>query len=199
MDTSALLALLAFIVPMCFTPGPNNVLCAAHGSRHGVRKTVPLIGGMAIGWSVLGLGIAAGALFLQENEVVFQSLTYIGAVYIVYLGYKIATASSIEEKESEDELGPWTGFVLQMVNGKAWIHFIVLMTSFGTVFGTGFEGKVALVLLNLSFGFPAVLRWAAFGTVLRRIFSGEESGIWLNRGLGLLLFLVAVWIAWPHE
>jgi threonine/homoserine/homoserine lactone efflux protein len=73
-----------------------------------------------------------------------------------------------------------------------------MMTTFGATFGTGFEHKIALVLLNLSFGFPAVLSWAAFGTLLKRIFSGEESGIWLNRGLGLLLFLVAVWIALPH-
>ena len=48
MNEADFLALLVFIVPMCFTPGPNNVLCAAHGSRHGVRKTVPLIGGILI-------------------------------------------------------------------------------------------------------------------------------------------------------
>ena len=198
MNIPALLALLAFVVPMCFTPGPNNVLCAAHGSRHGVRKTIPLIGGMAIGWSVLGLGIGAGAVFIEENEPIIQILSYLGAAYITYLGYKIAMASPIEEGDTEDVLGPQTGIVLQIVNGKAWIHFVVLMTTFGTVFGTGVEGKVALVLLNLSFGFPAVLSWAAFGTLLRKIFSGEEAGIWLNRGLGLLLFLVAVWIAVPH-
>ena len=200
MNIPALLALLAFTVSMCFTPGPNNVLCAAHGSRHGVRKTIPLIGGMAIGWSVLGLGIGVSTVFIEENESIIQILSYLGATYIAYLGYKIAMASSIEEKgNAEDVLGPKTGFVLQIVNGKAWIHFVVLMTTFGTVFGTGVEGKVALVLLNLSFGFLAVLSWAAFGTLLRNIFSGEEAGIWLNRGLGLLLFLVAMWIALPHE
>ena len=200
MNIQALLALLAFTVSMCFTPGPNNVLCAAHGSRHGVRKTIPLIGGMAIGWSVLGLGIGASTVFIEENESIIQNLSYLGAGYIAYLGYKIAMTSSIEEEGgAEDVLGPKTGFVLQIVNGKAWIHFVVLMTAFGTVFGTGIEGKVALVLLNLSFGFLAVLSWAAFGTLLRKIFSGEEAGIWLNRGLGLLLFLVAVWIALPHE
>ena len=200
MNIQALLALLAFIVPMCFTPGPNNILCAAHGSRHGVRKTVPLIGGMAIGWSVLGVGIAAGATFLEENESIFQIISYLGAAYIAYLGYRVATASMIEDQEeAKDVLGPWTGFVLQIVNGKAWIHFLVMMTTFGTTFGTGFEHKMALVLLNLSFGFPAVLSWTAFGTLLKRIFSDEESGIWLNRVLGLLLFLVAVWIALPHE
>ena len=200
MDISALIALLVFIVPMCFTPGPNNVLCAAHGSRHGVRKTIPLIGGMAIGWSVLGLGIGAGAVFIEQNESLIQILSYLGAGYIAYLGYKVAVASSIkDEGGAEDVLGPRTGFVLQIVNGKAWIHFVVLMTSFGTIFGAGLGGKIALVILNLSFGFPAVLSWTAFGTLLRRIFSGKDSGIWLNRGLGLLLFLVAVWIALPHE
>ena len=200
MDISALIALLAFIVPMCFTPGPNNVLCAAHGSRHGVRRTIPLIGGMAVGWSVLGLGIGAGAVFIEQHESIIQVLSYLGATYIAYLGYKVAMASPIEEEgEAKDVLGPRTGFVLQIVNGKAWIHFVVLMTTFGTIFGTGFDGKIALVILNLSFGFPAVLSWAAFGTLLRRIFSGEDSGIWLNRGLGLLLLLVAVWIALPHE
>ena len=159
-----------------------------------------MIGGMAIGWSVLGVGIAAGATFLEENESIFQIISYLGAAYIAYLGYKVGTASAIEDQEeAENILGPWTGFVLQIVNGKAWIHFLVMMTTFGATFGTGFEHKIALVLLNLSFGFPAVLSWAAFGTLLKRIFSGEESGIWLNRGLGLLLFLVAVWIALPHK
>ena len=109
------------------------------------------------------------------------------------------TSSIKDEGGAEDVLGPRTGFVLQIVNGKAWIHFVVLMTSFGTIFGAGLGGKIALVILNLSFGFPAVLSWAAFGTLLRKIFSGEEAGIWLNRGLGLLLFLVAVWIALPQE
>ena len=199
-DVGALLALLAFIVPMCFTPGPNNVLCAAHGSLHGVRNTLPLIAGMAIGWSILGVGIAASIVFLEENEDVLQIMSYLGAVYIAYLGYKVATSSVIEDEEGGKEmLGPWAGFGLQIVNGKAWIHFLVMMTAFGTTFGTGFDGKILLVLLNLSFGFMAVLSWATFGTLLRKLFSGDESGIWLNRGLGLLLFLVAIWIALPHE
>ena len=200
LDVPALLALLAFIVPMCFTPGPNNVLCAAHGSIHGVRNTLPLIAGMAVGWSILGVGIAASIVFLEENESVLRIMSYLGAVYIAYLGYKVAGASVIEDEEdSKDVLGPWTGFGLQVVNGKAWIHFLVMMTVFGTTFGTEFEGKILLVLLNLSFGFVAVLSWAAFGTLLRKLFSGDESGKWLNRGLGLLLFLVAIWIALPHE
>ena len=91
-----------------------------------------------------------------------------------------------------------TGATIQVVNGKAWIHFLVLMTSFGTLFGTGFTGKVLLVLLNLACGLPAVMTWAAFGTVLRRAFSTPESARVLNYIMGLSLFAVAIWIALPH-
>ena len=189
-----LIAALIFIIPMCFTPGPNNVLCAAHGSQYGVRNSLSLISGMAVGWSILGLGIAAGATFIEENKIIFQILTYIGAVYMVYLGYKIATSTKVDDSDTDERLGFWTGLTLQMVNGKAWFHFLVLMTTFGTVLGKGYEAKVGLVLLNLSFGFTAVLSWTAFGTGLRKIFSGNESGIKLNQTMGFLLVLVAVWI-----
>ena len=189
-----LIAALVFIIPMCFTPGPNNVLCAAHGSQYGVRNSLSLISGMAVGWSILGLGIAAGTTFIEENKIVFQILTYIGAIYMVYLGYKIATSTKVDDSDTDERLGFWTGLTLQMVNGKAWFHFLVLMTTFGTVLGEGYEAKVGLVLLNLSFGFAAVLSWTVFGTGLRKIFSGNESGIKLNQTMGFLLVLVAVWI-----
>ena len=154
---------------------------------------------MAFGWSALGLFVAVATDLIEENQAVFDLLTYVGATYIAYLSYKIATSNTIEKDEEESErLGFLTGATIQVVNGKAWIHFLVLMTSFGTLFGTGFTGKVLLVLLNLACGLPAVMTWAAFGTVLRRAFSTPESARVLNRVMGLSLFAVAIWIAMPH-
>ena len=154
---------------------------------------------MAFGWSSLGLFVAGATDLIEENQAVFDLLTYVGAVYIAYLSYKIATSNTIEQDEEVSEkLGFITGATIQVVNGKAWIHFLVLMTSFGTLFGTGFTGKVLLVLLNLACGLPAVMTWAAFGTILRRAFSTPESARVLNRVMGLSLFAVAIWIALPH-
>ncbi len=199
MQTDLLLATLAFIIPMCFTPGPNNVLCAAHGSQHGLKESMPLILGMAVGWSTLGLFVGAATVFIEENEGFFQLLTYVGAAYIAYLAYKLANSSPIDtENEQADRLGFRTGLVLQVVNGKAWIHFLVLMTAFGGLFGSGFVAKALLVMLNLTFGLPAVITWAAFGTLLRRVFSTERSARRLNMAMGAALFAVAVWISLPH-
>ena len=68
------------------------------------------------------------------------------------------------------------------------------MTTFGQVFGTGALAKVLLVLLNLSFGWPAVLTWAAFGSYLRTLFTSERSGRALNQIFGLALVGVAVYL-----
>ena len=199
MDNNLLLATLVFIIPMCFSPGPNNVLCAAHGSQHGLRATLPLIAGMAIGWSTLGLFVAGATVFIEENKSYFDLLRYLGAAYIAYLAFKVATASPITEEDRESErLGTITGIVLQVVNGKAWIHFLVLMTAFGSLFGTGFEAKALLVFLNLLFGLPAVISWAAFGTILKRAFSSPDSAKNLNLVMGVSLFAVAIWITLSH-
>ena len=199
MDYELFIASMAFILPMCFTPGPNNVLCAAQGSQHGFRGTLALISGMAVGWSALGLFVAGATDLIEENQTTFDLLTYVGAAYIAYLSYKIATSKILDQgEENSERLGFLTGATIQLVNGKAWIHFLVLMTSFGTLFGTGFTGKVLLVLLNLACGLPAVMTWAAFGTVLRRAFSTPKSARVLNLVMGLSLFAVAIWVAMPH-
>jgi threonine/homoserine/homoserine lactone efflux protein len=195
MDTHLLSAALVFIVPMCFTPGPNNILCAAHGSQYGFRDTLPLIMGMAIGWSTLGLFVGGATVFIEKNQSFFDALTVVGAIYIAYLGYKVWQSSPMSDDEKEStRLGIKTGTIIQVVNGKAWIHFLVLMTQFGTIFGTTFAAKAMLVFLNLVFGLPAVMSWAAFGTQLRKLFSTPKSARVLNRIMGSSLVAVAIWI-----
>ena len=195
MDTQMLIAALIFIIPMCFTPGPNNILCAAHGSQYGFRNTLPLIMGMAIGWSTLGLFVGGATVFIEKNQSFFDALTVVGAIYIAYLGYKVWQSSPMSEDEKEStRLGIKTGSIIQLVNGKAWIHFLVLMTQFGTIFGTTFAAKATLVLINLVFGLPAVMSWAAFGTQLRKLFSTPKSAKILNRIMGSSLVAVAIWI-----
>jgi threonine/homoserine/homoserine lactone efflux protein len=193
-DGELFVATLVFIVPMCFTPGPNNILCAAHGSKFGVRDTLPMMFGMGIGWSILGVLIGLATTTLERHETVLEGLGWVGAAYIAYIGVQVMKSSSVNSHDVEERFGFRTGFMLQIVNGKAWIHFLVLMSTFGHLFGSGALAKVFLVLLNLSFGWPAVLTWAAFGSYLRSIFTSETSGRVLNRVFGLALIGVAIYL-----
>ena len=191
--------MLIFTLPVSLLPGPNNLLSAAHSSRHGFNKSLPLISGMVIGWFLLGVVVAFGALFIEENENLLRILTYIGVVYIIYLSYQISVSSPVDEKDiSDEQLGMGTGIVLQVVNGKAFIHLLILMTTFGTVFGTDLVGKMIIVILNVAIKLVGWFGWASFGSALKEIFSDPKSGILINRILGFSLFCVAIWIVWPE-
>ena len=198
-DFSNLIAMLVFTLPVSLLPGPNNLLSAAHSSRHGFNKSLPLISGMVIGWFLLGVVVAFGALFIEENENLLRVLTYIGVVYIIYLSYQISVSSPVDEKDiSDEQLGMGTGIVLQIVNGKAFIHLLILMTTFGTVFGTDLIGKMIIVVLNVAIKLVGWFGWASFGSALKEIFSDPKSGVLINRILGFSLFCVAIWIVWPE-
>ena len=191
--------MLVFTLPVSLLPGPNNLLSAAHSSRHGFNKSLPLISGMVIGWFLLGVVVAFGALFIEENENLLRILTYIGVVYIIYLSYQISVSSPVDEKDISDErLGMGTGFVLQVVNGKAFVHLLILMTTFGTVFGTDLLGKMIIVVLNVAIKLVGWFGWASFGSALKEIFSDPKSGVLINRILGFSLFCVAIWIVRPE-
>ena len=191
--------MLVFTLPVSLLPGPNNLLSAAHSSRHGFNKSLPLISGMVIGWFLLGVVVAFGAFFIKENESLLRILTYIGVVYIIYLSYQISVSSPVDEKDiSDEQLGMGTGIVLQVVNGKAFIHLLILMTTFGTVFGTDLVGKMIIVILNVAIKLVGWFGWASFGSALKEIFSDPKSGILINRILGFSLFCVAIWIVRPE-
>ncbi len=195
MNIPLLIAALVFLIPMYITPGPNNILCAVHGSQHGFRATIPLISGFVIGWFVMGLFVALTIDFLEQNTGLLTYLTMIGASYMIYLSYKIATSKPLDDGPNESQrLTPLTGAMLQFVNGKAWIHDIVLLGSFGTVFGTGILAKMTLIIFSIILCLPFVALWAGFGTFLRNFFTSPESSLMLNRVMGFSLFIVAVWL-----
>ena len=198
MDVAELVVMLAFTLPISFLPGPNNLLSAAHSSRYGFKNSLPLISGMVIGWLILGAVVGYGALFIEENQNILNGLTYVGVLYIIYLSYHISTSHSVDnEKVSDKKLNIGTGIMLQVVNGKAFIHLLILMTTFGTVFGTTFTSKMIIVALNVGIKLIGWMGWGLFGSALKEKFSDEASGILINRLFGFSLFCVAIWILLP--
>ncbi len=127
-----------------------------------------------------------------------NGLTYVGVLYIIYLSYHISTSHSVNnENISEEKLNIGTGIMLQIVNGKAFIHLLILMTTFGTVFGSTFTSKMIVVALNVGIKLIGWIGWGLFGSALKEKFSDEASGILINRIFGFSLFCVAIWILLP--
>ncbi|MBU6494189.1 MAG: LysE family translocator [Burkholderiales bacterium] len=71
------------------TPGPNMLLVMTHGARHGLRPSVATMAG-CMSALLLMMSISAAGLgaVLKTWPVVFDTLRYVGAAYLVYLGFK---------------------------------------------------------------------------------------------------------------
>ena len=191
--------MLIFTVPVSILPGPNNLLSAVHSSKFGFNKTLPLISGMVLGWFALGLVIGLGALYVEEDSLLLTLLTYLGVAYMIYLSYKITFSMNSEDPSiSSEKLGINTGLILQIVNGKAFIHLLILMTIFGSSFGAGAIGKILIAVVNVLIKLVGWILWALFGKALKLKFNDTKSGILINRAFGFSLFCVAIWIAIPR-
>ena len=87
------LAAAAFCFAGALTPGPNNVMLLASGVNFGFARTVPHMVGVVLGYAFLLLVIGMGlGQTVVEHPVAFQTLRIIGALYMIWLAWKIATA-----------------------------------------------------------------------------------------------------------
>src|SRR3712207_1250882 len=121
LDTALALVSFAFVAAM--TPGPNNIMLTASGVNFGFARTVPHMLGICAGFValVLSVGIGVGAAFttLPALQTV---LKVIGAGYMLWLAWKVATAAPADSDEQRSSpLTFWQAVAFQWVNPKGWV------------------------------------------------------------------------------
>ena len=80
-----------FALSMCFTPGPNNALAMATGLDKGFWATLPHCLAVPVGGlvSLAALYLGLGQVFTRF-PIVYELLRYTGAVYMVWLAWRIS-------------------------------------------------------------------------------------------------------------
>lgn len=165
-------ALLSALVIFCFvssiTPGPNNLMLMTSGVNFGVRRTVPHMVGIALGFTVMvalvGLGLAG--VFTRYPSLLV-GMKWVGAAYMVYLAVKLARAAPLTAGGAlGDPMTFLQAAAFQWVNPKAWI---MALTGVATYADQG-DYTRSVLLVALVFGIvtlPCIACWALFGTALR--------------------------------
>ncbi len=94
MNFDLALALLLFVVVTLVTPGPNNAMLMATGSHMASVAACHNLLGVALGFGfmTLAVGFGLGAMLLAAPTA-YTVLKYVGAAYLLYLAWAIATAS----------------------------------------------------------------------------------------------------------
>ena len=202
-NLSEYLIVLSYMVFLSFSPGPNNILCSVNSTKYGIRKTLPLLGGVISGFFLVGFTTSLTIEFFKEQQDIVENMKYVCGLYLLYLSYLIVTDNPENYKESVDSLESSLkfkdGFLLQLINGKIIFYYIILMTTYASRFGTDYSVKFSLLLGATFVGFSATSSWMLLGSLLRKFLSDSSKAKITNYILGTLLALVAIDLVFHEE
>jgi threonine/homoserine/homoserine lactone efflux protein len=189
MTTELLLAFIAFAFVTSVTPGPNNMMLLASGVNFGLRRSLPHMFGISLGFMLLvaSVGLGLGQLF-EQVPLLYSVLRYLGAAYLLYLAWKIANAGAPDHqaKATGKPFSFLQAAAFQWVNPKAWIMAIGAITTY-----TPQDNFVVNVLLIAALfamvNCPSVGLWTIAGSMLRNWLNNARALRVFNIGMALLL------------
>jgi len=192
---SIFLAMALYAFSMSITPGPTNFVLLSTGVNHGFYKAVPFATGSAIGFTVLNIAVGLGLGRLLGEDGLFLTLVrYLGAAFIIYMGLKIATSSSVitvtEKKQSAP--GFVLGFIGSWLNPKAWIAVIAGIGVFSL--GGDYLELAIYVSIYVVVGYLSILSWAYAGSKISYYLSSARNMRLFNLTMGGGLIIIALYL-----
>ncbi|MBU1287371.1 MAG: LysE family translocator [Alphaproteobacteria bacterium] len=196
MPVELLLALAAFAFVASITPGPNNLMLMASGTNFGLRRTLPHMIGVNIGFVLMLLLVGLGlAQVFDAYPVSYTVLKTVSALYLLYLAWKIATASPPPTTSGEAQAGKPLTFLqaaaFQWVNPKAWAMVLTGMSAYTLPE----RPLVSLAIVTIVFGLvnlPSIFTWAVMGTQVRR-FLNKPARLRAFNITAALLLVATIW------
>jgi threonine/homoserine/homoserine lactone efflux protein len=190
MTLEIFLSLMLFAFTTSITPGPNNMMLLASGVNFGIRRTIPHMLGIELGFAslLIAAGLGMGALF-QALPQLYLFLKIAGGLYLLWIAWSIATSRSLST--SDDNARPmrfWAAAAFQWVNPKAWVMAVSATATYGD------PNRPIWSVLIVTFAFlilalPCQGGWAGFGAYLREWLSDPKRLKSFNITMAVLLVL----------
>lgn len=193
-------ALLVLATAMSFTPGPNTTLSTTLAANHGLKRALPFICAVPVGWGAL-LAVCAlglGALVLAV-PLLGWAIKLAGVAYLFWLALRLARSQQASASaQTVLQVTFWQGTALQFVNIKAWMLALAIVS--GWIAGRADPAlRFAIVLpVMLAFAFASNLTYALAGSLLRDWLAGPAGSgrrlLLFNRVMAAVLVATAIWM-----
>lgn len=181
------------------SPGPANLAIIGTSISQGRRAGMTIAAGVFAGSFTWAMSAALGlAALLKTYASLLEILKIVGALYLMYLGYK-ALRSAMRKDETSIGFGPaapqtaWQtflrGYGIHLTNPKAifgWVSFI----SLGLPTGASLEAVAILVGGCLLTGFTTFMTYAILFSTPAALKGYKAARRWID-GIMALLFGVA--------
>lgn len=184
-------AFVSYVLLTTFTPGPNNIMAMSYASKYGFKKSLHLFFGIITGFVIVfSISNMFSVALYSIIPTIKPFMTIIGAVYILWLAFKIYKSKPGHDGHEEKHANNFiTGMLLQFVNPKLILYSITTASTFIVPY---YDGFFVLVLFTLVLGFlglMSIFSWAAFGALFQKFFSNHSKVI--NTVMALLLVYTA--------
>jgi threonine/homoserine/homoserine lactone efflux protein len=190
-----LAAIASFAFVTSITPGPNNLLLAHSGMRFGLRRTLPALGGVYLGCTLLlaicGVGIASVLDAMPSTRTVMGLL---GGAYLGWISVKMLRASwTLAGDERPITLKAATA--LQLVNPKLWWMCAFTIARFAPSSSSSPEAVVVVGAIFMACTVPSLFAYAMLGSSLSRLSASGAARRWVNAALAVATLLTAIGVA----
>ncbi len=170
------LSLIAATALLLGSPGPAPLALAATGATFGFKQGMPFLLGILLGLSVVIVGATLGlaSLFsaLPQLRLICQLL---GAAYILYIAYKIVSAGSITNKAAQVAPGFRDGFILNLLNPKAYAAFLAIFSQFLLPIADVASSYLLTGFICLLVATIVDLLWLSFGGLLKPLLAQPKQ------------------------
>ncbi|WIO74347.1 LysE family translocator [Porticoccaceae bacterium LTM1] len=203
MDLSNLPIFILSSLVLIMAPGPDVVFLVAQSVRHGRLAGLATALGLALGNLVHTLAAALGvSIIFQTSALAFMALKIIGALYLLFLAYKIFRPASQTDSEEIQTTQISSrgllvrGLLMNIFNPKVALFFLAFLPQFvisqdGPVWiQMGLLGVVFTLLVVLVFGGIGMLAGTFSQALKTKRFA--KAGQWANRAVGLVFVGLAV-------
>lgn len=190
MTITTLFAMFSFSLAMSISPGPVNMMIISSGINHGMRKTMPFVSGATIGFTLLLVMIGFGLMnILNVYPSLLHYIEVSGAIFIIYMGYKIATSISDLSTSNNDKktLKFHEGFLLQWLNPKAWIACVSGVSMFVSSTST----FVVFVIIYFVVCYLSLSIWGVLGQKMTKFLNTDTRLKAFNILMGGILIFSA--------
>lgn len=205
MSVDAGIALLVFLFPLAYSPGPGNAFFAVIGASSGLRAAVRPLAGYHVATAVVTALIGVGmGVTLLSNPVVATVIAAAGSLYVLWLAWTFVrpTRHSATEEgapvEADTRVGFWSGAIVLLLNPKAYYIIAVMFAQFlQPPLNDDVPTALVITLIFTVNNLVAFLAWTLAGSALTALFRGERAQKWINYFFAATLVGVAIWMAAP--
>ena len=169
---------------LTIAPGPDVMYVIAQsiskGRKYGLASAVGLSVGLLFHTALLAFGISQ---IISSNEDIFRAVKYFGALYLLWLAYKVWTAKPNSAKIETENTGnkyplanTFQGLIMNVSNPKVLMFFLAVIPNFIDLSQENIKGQI--FTMGVIFVFQALIIFSLYAVLaakLTRFMREKES------------------------